>query len=29
LVIPAEESILERKFGKAYADYKRKVRRWI
>jgi len=28
-VIPAEESNLEKKFGKNYFDYKKKVRRWI
>jgi protein-S-isoprenylcysteine O-methyltransferase Ste14 len=28
-VISREERYLERKFGKPYADYKRRVRRWI
>jgi protein-S-isoprenylcysteine O-methyltransferase Ste14 len=28
-VIAREERYLERKFGKAYTDYKRQVRRWI
>ena len=28
-VIAREERYLERKFGKAYTDYKRRVRRWI
>lgn len=27
--IPTEEKNLEKKFGKEYVDYKRKVRRWI
>jgi protein-S-isoprenylcysteine O-methyltransferase Ste14 len=29
VVIPREESYLERKFGAAYLDYKAAVRRWI
>lgn len=27
--IPFEEKVLEKKFGKKYLDYKKKVRRWI
>ncbi len=29
LIIEREETYLERKFGKAYLDYKAKVRRWL
>ncbi len=29
LVVEPEEAVLERRFGDAYADYKRRVRRWI
>jgi protein-S-isoprenylcysteine O-methyltransferase Ste14 len=29
MVIPREEETLERKFGSAYQDYQRRVRRWL
>jgi protein-S-isoprenylcysteine O-methyltransferase Ste14 len=28
-VIPREEAYLERRFGAAYDDYRRRVRRWL
>lgn len=29
IMIPPEEKILEKTFGEAYSEYKRKVRRWL